>query len=417
MNAHRRSAIAAQRDAGYRRAEDPMVKVLVVGHTPPPYLGLSIMLDYLVRSPMRGVDLRHVRMELSTDESQVGKFRWKKAFRLLPIICRIIYARIVHRPDILYYAPAGPSRMGMLRDIVILGSTRFLFPSTILHFHSGGHGDLYDRLPRWLRWFFRRAFFHPDGAIRLTELTPEDGKQLKARREYIVPNGIADPGADLPLPRSAPVFSQARPIRILFVALLCEGKGLLVLIEACGKLAARGVPFELNLMGRFESDAFEARVRRRIAELRIDEQVSFLGVLNGAQKFAAFQRADLLCHPTFYDTFGLVLLEAMACGLPVVATRWCSIPLIVDDGQTGLLVEPHDPCDLADRLAELADNPRLCERMGIAARRKFLRDFTLPGHIERMRKVFFDVAGKGAAAEQGELAEVLVGDSEVPTTA
>jgi glycosyltransferase involved in cell wall biosynthesis len=385
-----------------------MVRVLAVGHTPPPHLGLPIMLECLVRSRMRGIELRHLRIELSTDESQVGKFRWKKLFRIFPIIIRIIYARIVHRPQILYYCPAGPTIMGMLRDVAILGSTRFLFPQTIFHFHVGGHCDFYDTLPRWKRWLFRRAYFHPDAVIRITEMTPEDGKGLEAQREFIVPNGIADPGAKMPLPCPAPEISESRPLRVLFVARLCEPKGLMVLIEACGELAACGVPCHLDLMGRFESDQFEARVRRRVAELNIEDRVHYLGVLSGEQKFAAFERCDVLCHPTFYDTFGLVIVEAMACGKPVVATRYASIPLIVDDGHTGFLVEPHDPHEVADRLSDLADSPHLRQQMGLAGREKFLREFTLPRHIERMRQMFLDVAGKACTPEEANPHDEMV---------
>lgn len=371
-----------------------MAKVLVVGHTPPPYLGLPIMLEAIVRSNMPGVEVRHVRFELSTDESQVGKVRWKKLFRLIPVLFRILMARIMHGPQILYYAPAAATRISMLRDIAILGATRWLFPKTILHFHAGGHGDLYHDLPRWLQPFFRFAFFRPDGAIRLSEWTPEDAKNLQAHREYIVPNGIVDMAEGMPLPRPALPVSTDRPLRVLFVALLCEGKGLLVLIDACGELAARGVPVHLDVMGRFESAEFEARVRKRIAELQIEDRVHFLGVLTGAAKFEAFHRTDILCHPTFYDTFGLVIVEAMACSRAVVATRWASIPTIVEDGETGYLVEPHDATAVADRLAELAYDPALRQQMGEAGREKFLREFTLPKHIARMREVFLDVAGE-----------------------
>jgi glycosyltransferase involved in cell wall biosynthesis len=376
------------------------------------------MIEAIVRSRMQGIELHHVRMALSRDESQVGKFRWKKLFLVFPIILRVIYARIVHRPTILYYAPAGPSRMGLFRDAAILGSTRFLFRKTILHFHAAGHCELYDRLSGWQRWLFRWAYFRPDAAIRLSERTPEDGKALKAQSEFIVPNGIADPGEHLTLPHPAPAITPSRPLRILFVALLCESKGLLVLIEACGRLAARGVPFELNLMGRFESEEFAARARALIAKLGIEDKVRFLGVLMGEEKFAAFARSDVLCHPTFHDSFGLVIVEAMACGIPVVATRWCSIPLIVDDGETGLLVEPHDPDGLADRLAELAETPLRRQQLGLAARQKFLREFTLPRHIERMRQVFLDVAGNAPVEQDAEtlydVAEVE-GEAEVPT--
>ena len=395
-----------------------MVRVLIVGQTPPPFLGLPIMLDYLVRSRMQGVDLRHLRIALSTDESQVGKFRWTKLFRLLYVIVRIIHARIVHNPHILYYAPAAAARTSMLRDIAILCSTRFLFPKTVFHYHASGHCHLYQKLPRWQRWFFRRAFFYADGAIRISTLTPEDARQLKAKNEYIVPNGIVDPCCEQPPRRPMTTVSEVRPLRLLFIALLCEGKGLLVLLDACGQLAQRGVPFHLNVMGRFESDEFEDRVRRYVAELNIEDRISFLGVLTGEEKFAVFRRSDVLCHPTFFDTFPVVILEAMACGMPTVATRWSGIPSIVDHEETGFLVETHDPSAVADRVTELAESAPLRQQMGEAAREKFLRDFTLPAHIERIRLAFLDVAGVAPAVEEtaphDELPEELAEVSKVP---
>jgi glycosyltransferase involved in cell wall biosynthesis len=385
-----------------------MVRVLIVGQTPPPYLGGPIMLEFLVRSQMQDIELCHLRIELSTDKGQVGKFRWAKLFRLFLFIVRIIYTRIVLRPQILYYPPEVVPRLTMLRDAVILCSTRFLFPKTVFHFHSSGYGNRYEQLPRWQRWLFRRGLFHADGAIRLTELTPDDAKGLQAKREYIVPNGINDLGANLSRPLAGHLVAAGNPLRVLFIALLSESKGLLVLIDACARLVACGVPIRLEVMGPFENPEFEARTRARIAQLKLEECVHFLGPLSGADKLSAFARTDVLCHPTFNDSFGIVLLEAMSCSLPVVATRWCSIPSIVDDGKTGFLVEPHDANEVADRLACLAQNPELREQMGAAGRKKFLREFTVARHVERMRDVFLDVAGVSHAAENPHVAEALV---------
>jgi glycosyltransferase involved in cell wall biosynthesis len=352
------------------------------------------MLDYLVHSRMQDVRLHHVRMTLSSEGTEVGKFRWSKILRIFPIVARVLRAWFVHRPQILYYTPAGVTTVGLLRDVVILGSTRFLFPKTVLHFHAGGHGDAYRKLTGFKRFLYRLAYVGHDAAVRLSEFAPDDGRQLESRSEFIVPNGIPDPAEDLELPRPAPEISATRPLRVLFVALLCESKGLLVLIDACAELAARGVPFHLELMGPFESEQFAETVRSRISHLHIEDRVTFLGLLTGEEKQAAFARADVLCHPTFNDTFGVVLVEAMACGIPVVATRWCSIPTIVDEGQSGFLVKPHDPGAVAECLATLAASPALRRQMGVAGREKFLREFTLARHIERMRQVFLDVALK-----------------------
>jgi glycosyltransferase involved in cell wall biosynthesis len=390
-----------------------MIKVLVVAQTPPPYLGAPIMIGHLVNSRPQGVKIIHLPMRLSNDGSAVGIFRWSKLIRLFPTIVRIVHARIVHKPNILYYAPAGSNPLTMFRDFAVLLTTRFLFPKTVFHFHGSGISDLYKRLPRWQQWLFRMTYFHVDGAIRLSDLTPEDAKGLKARREYIVPNGIEDPCPDLCLPKPTVQISANRPLRVLFVAILRESKGLLVLLEACAQLVARGVPVECEVMGKFESPKFETRVRDLVASLSLGERVRFLGELIGQEKQAAFSRADVFSMPTFYDceAFPLVLLESMANGLPIVATRWRGIPSMVDDGETGFLVEPHDVTAVADRLARLAGDAELRAQMGMAGRERFVRDYTLPVHIERMRRVFLDVTGEEAFVEEQprrEVAELTV---------
>jgi len=367
-----------------------MLKVLVVGQTPPPYGGTPIMIERLLNSDFTDVKLIHVRMGFASHIKEHGKIYLSKILHVFALIARIIYHRVADRPRILYYVPAGPDRVTVLRDLPILLSTRWLFDKTVFHFHLAGISELYDRLPSWQRWLFRRAYFGADAAIRISELNPEDGRRLAAKREYVIPNGIDDPCPECAVARSNHAIRASDPLRMLFVGMLRESKGVLVLIDACGKLAARGVPFQLEVMGQWKSDDFAARVHQRIQELNVSVHVRFLGVLIGDEKFAPYRRADVFCFPTFFssESFGLVLLEAMACGLPIVATRWRGIPSVVADGKTGFLVEPRDADALADQLAKLAHDPPLRERMGRAGRAKFEREYTA-----RMRRALLETAG------------------------
>lgn len=382
-------------------SREAAVKVLIVGQTPPPFNGQGAMIQQLVNSQLADVQLIHVRMGFSSHMSELGRIRLSKILHLFGLIARIFHRRFKDGVRILYYPPGGPFRVPMFRDIAVLLSTRWLFDKTIFHFHSGGVSDLYDRLPAWQRWLFRRAYFGADAAIRLSELNPEDGRRMAAKREFVIPNGIDDPCPDLLVSPSNSAATRDDRLHILFVGILSELKGLLVLIEACGKLAARGVPFELELMGQWESEELAARTRKRIKELNLDKQVRFLGMLTGNEKFAAFCRANVFCFPTFLkcEALPIVVLEAMACGMPVVATRWRGIPSAVDEGQTGFLVEPHDPEAVADRLARLADDARLRECMGRAGRAKFEHEFTFPRHASRMRRVLLEVAGMAVDEE------------------
>jgi glycosyltransferase involved in cell wall biosynthesis len=365
-----------------------MTRVLVVGQTPPPYHGQAIMIGELLRLRDPRLELIHVRMEFSEEMGEIGRFRPRKLARLVSLIARIGWTRLRSGANVLYYPPAGPDLVPVLRDMAVLVSVRWMFRRSIFHFHAGGLSQIYPQLPGPLRALFRLAYRRPDAAIRLSELNPEDGKFLGSRSEHVVPYGIEDPGQTVPAPTRDP---QAPP-RILFVAMIRETKGILVLLQACGILARRGLSFSLDVMGGFQSPAFETRVRQVAEEEGLGDRVHFLGVRTGADKFRSYAAADLFCFPTFFEaeTFGVVLLEAMAFSLPIVATRWRGVPSLVKDGENGYLVPIQDSAALAARLEPLLRDPELRATMGQRGRQMFAAHYGLEQYHQALASVFLD---------------------------
>jgi glycosyltransferase involved in cell wall biosynthesis len=107
-----------------------------------------------------------------------------------------------------------------------------------------------------------------------------------------------------------------------------------------------------------------------------------------------YRRASVFCLPTLNEPFGFVFLEAFAYGLPVVATRLGAIPEIVTNGESGYLVPPQDPGQLAARLTQLLGDPACCERFGAQGRKSVDERYSwqavgekLAGHIERVTKL------------------------------
>lgn len=370
-----------------------MIKVLIVGQTPPPFNGMALMIERLVNSKPADVELIHVRMAFSSHMNQLGRVRLGKILHLFVLIARIICQRFASGARILYYPPAGPERVPMYRDVAILLATRWLFDRTVFHFHAGGISELYDRLPRWQQWFFRKAYFGADAAIRLSELNPEDGRRLEAKRNFVIPYGIDDPFPGM-LEELAAAPSGEEPLRVLYVGVLSEAKGVKLLVEACGQLAARGVRWDVELVGQWESDEFAHHIEQRIGELGLGDRIHVLGMLTGDAKFAAYRRANVFCFPTSMrsEALPVVLLEAAACGLPAVSTRWRGIPSIVDEGTTGFLTAINDSAAVADRLERLARDSQLRITMGRAARAKFEREYTFARHAARMRDAFIETA-------------------------
>jgi len=109
----------------------------------------------------------------------------------------------------------------------------------------------------------------------------------------------------------------------------------------------------------------------------------------GEDKWKALAEADVFAFPSFYrsENFPLVLIEALACGLPVVATNWRGIPSIIEEGVNGYMVEPRDCAALAEKLVQLALDPDLRTRLAKQGRDTYERRLTLSAHVGAMRDI------------------------------
>jgi D-inositol-3-phosphate glycosyltransferase len=154
---------------------------------------------------------------------------------------------------------------------------------------------------------------------------------------------------------------------VLFVGRLEPIKGLDTLCEAVAVLHAGGVPAELVVVGgdTDESPAgHETLLRRRIHALGLTPHVRFLWPQPQEALRGYYVAADVTVLPSYYESFGMVALEAMACGSPVVGSRVGGLTTTVRDGVTGYLVPEGDVAALAERLADLIADPDRRERLG-----------------------------------------------------
>jgi len=162
-----------------------------------------------------------------------------------------------------------------------------------------------------------------------------------------------------------------RPLRVLYVGRLVPEKRPLDLVGALARLAADGVPVQARMVG---AGPLGEALRAAVVATGLSGRVELVGPQSEAEVPAHYAWADVFCLPSEAEGLPVVLMEAMACELPVVTTRIAAVPELVDDGRTGLLVTPGDVDTLAAALARLAADPALRTRMGRAGRRTVLRD-------------------------------------------
>lgn len=226
-----------------------------------------------------------------------------------------------------------------------------------------------------------------------------------ARKVRLLYNGIdLDFFAPRPAHMAATPQPNEEPPLVLSTGRLVEKKGFPVLLEACSELARRRVPFRCEIAGDGEDRAALERMAR---SLSLDGNVRFLGALTHDAVRERLRAASVVALPCVVgadgnrDSLPTVLLEGLACGLPVVSTRVGGIPEIVDPGKNGYLVAPGDPKAFAGAIERVLRHPARARAMGASAREKAEERFDLAANVGTLRSWF---AGKPPARSSGRSA-------------
>lgn len=162
-----------------------------------------------------------------------------------------------------------------------------------------------------------------------------------------------------------------------------------IIVRACGLLAQRGVKARLFVGG--DGELLE-ELKQLSRDLGIADKVHWLGLVQDPASL--MQASDLFLLATVGEAFGLVLAEAMACGVPVVGSRSGSLPEVVADGVTGLLATPLDPKAFADQIELLARNPDERKRMAAAAVERVKENFSVELVVENTLKIYDSLGQK-----------------------
>jgi glycosyltransferase involved in cell wall biosynthesis len=173
---------------------------------------------------------------------------------------------------------------------------------------------------------------------------------------------------------------------ILFVGRLSPRKGLKVLLDALDYLT---VPATVQIVGGTADKEYERRVRERIHQLTTRGlNVRLCGPLSGPELVEAYKNADIFVCPSLIEPFGIVVVEAMSCGVPVVASRVDGLLDIVEDGVNGLFFEAGNAQELVACIEPLLKDENLREKLGRNARETVLARFTWDNVAEQIERVY-----------------------------
>jgi len=376
-----------------------MRRLLVIGPVPPPYHGCSVATELLLRSSLkRSFEVQHLDTSDRRDLDNLGTWDVRNMGLALGTIAQAAGIALRQRPEVVYI-PISQNPAGYLRDgCLILAFAWLGRSSVVVHLHGSSFTRFYNGSGALLRWFIDLSMRRAARGIVLGEnLRSQLERWFPGDRLAVVPNGTELAGRVASVASSGAVGNGVGgSVTVLFLGNLLLFKGVGDVIDAAVSLLPRLPGLRFRFAGRWTRDPMfgvsgedtRAECMRRIAESGREEAFEFLGEVDRASVARLLAEADMLVLPSRDEGLPLVLIEAMAAGIPTIASAGVgAIPEVVVDGETGFLVPPGDVEALARAIETLVLDRTLRCRMGAAARARCERRYSLASWSESLERV------------------------------
>jgi glycosyltransferase involved in cell wall biosynthesis len=294
-------------------------------------------------------------------------------------------------------------RLSLVRKGLVVVTCRALGLPVVLHLHAAELHRAWPTLPAPARALARWMFSLPRACIVLGPQSAEfvtGALRVPPERVVSVSNGV-------PPPRRARRRRERDGLELLFVGNLSARKGLPELLQAMAQPVLATLPITLTLAGGGDLPGWRARADR----LGLGERVRFCGWTDGAKLAGLMASADALVLPSHDEGLPLVILEALAQGLPVVCTPVGEIAACLQDGRHALFVPPGDAVALARALARLLGDTTLRGQLALEGRALWQREFSITRFFCRIaavhRRCFGVCAALAEGAEEGRVMRLI----------
>lgn len=299
------------------------------------------------------------------------------SWHLLASLARMTRERVTAPACIHHLHVAG--RGSTARKVILSAWARALGCIHVVHLHDYDYEADFLRRPRWQRGLVCRMFRGADHVIvlgRADRALARSRLGVPRSRLSILRNCVPDPG---------PRTEGRGPVPlIVFLGQLGERKGVPELLAALASPDMAAHSWRAVLAGDGPVEAYLAEARR----LGIAERISMPGWIETTEARRLCAAADILALPSHHEGMALAVLEGMAHGMAVVTTRVGAHEEALDDGISGLFVPVGDPTALATVLSRLLADPAERERLGAAARARFLEEFDMKSYVQTLGHLY-----------------------------
>lgn len=358
--------------------------LLVIGPTPPPYHGVAVAIQSLLQSDLRK-EFNVIHLELADRRgiNHVNNPDFHDVLLFLRQWLRLLATLSRDRPTTTYLV-LSQTTIGVFRDSLLIWPVLLARSRVVAHLHGGHFRAWYDSRASFMKIYVRTMLSLIHCVIVLGDsLRSQFDDLVHSARITVIPNGIEN------IPFSAPIERphRSRRYRILHLSTLNHLKGALVLLQAIPIVLDVRQDVEFVFAGPWSDPTDEQLAMKLIDNHQLASFVMFPGQVDPARKQTLLRRADLFVFPGVQqEGQPLVVLEAMAAGLPIIYTNRGCLRETVVDGESGLEVRCNDPDHLADRILWLLAHPEERLQLGKEALHRQQQLFTKKRHVQEMIK-------------------------------
>lgn len=344
-------------------------RLVVVGSLPPPFHGANVSTGLLVSSPVlqERFELDHLDIsDRRDDRGNLGRWDIQNVLGGLTNAARL-FPLLRGRRGVIYIAIAQ-NLGGMMRDSLYIHMSALMGWKVAVHLRGADLGDNYRAHPAPIRWWMRRMFARMNSmAVMGENLRPVFDGLIPPQRLAVVYNGT--PEVTLPeLPTD--------PEQVLFFSNLRNRKGIVEAVDAALLVLPQWPTARFVFVGEWESDELERDVREQARPG--GDQIAFHPPVRNEARLEYFATSGMLmCPSTGEEGHPRVVLEALAAGLPVIATDRGGVIETIVEGESGFVLADPVPSELADRILLLLRDRELRNRMSKAARKRYEECYTL----------------------------------------
>ncbi len=369
------------------------INILHVGPFPPPYSGLNVSLkNFLDSNSLRECNnfVYNISQGILPGKSDKLKLpSSKRIFRHLTIAINVVKEIKKNKIDILHF-------QGSSHDLSFMGNWLSILAAKILgvkvlwHIHD----DLSDK-----KVMFPGKSFISRRIFKLLSRSADVVATLSSKSKKIVENlnekiKVAVIPPCINISSKNKIQFEQNNFSVLYVGWLIKDKGIFDLIKIAKILHDRKIDVRFSVLGTGMSEIETNKVITKIEELELQDIIYLKGVVIGEEKEKYYQNSTVFISPTYWDAFPLVILEAMAFGLPIITTKVGGIPEIIGEEGKAIFHEPGDIEGMVNSIILLKENAHLCEEMEEKNKNRFENNFHIEKIASKTLAIYYGLSGK-----------------------